>query len=789
MRSVRRRTPWAVQDGQPAVANGIAGRALRCDRDIELSRHTRDHWTVNQGGFAGAVVTASRERERALSRRRRRPLPRMSCLHGRLAPLMKDNTPMAGPPPPSNPQHVWQRLVAMRTATGPRPAFLEEFRCALDLWPWWMLAVHSPDRAHASASHLGSLLCRKMAGFYPGGERHRRAFDVLSCTVPVGTPEQISSALRSIVLRPFESGGDPDDSVAALLGLAHLEFSRGIHQGRFLEVLSQLAADSDPVLLAALHLVGSHRLEGAVEWVAGVCRMTQNPVVVTAAAGVLPKLGHPGKAALGQMCVARPGSKAIVNAAVQALHSGDFDALDPLLSSKDSWEQRNAAIRMVGNLVEAGAPTEPAIEILLQRYRDDDDADNRAVISTALGKVLRRHGSPDAVGTLLEEKVTRGDELLDAILFSGIEVPEASIPALVQRRSRRGGVNRLLASRGLVPSLVDWVGHHVLITSMQWDGFVPSSPTVRFFEDPSTIRCPELAQAIHDHEFPSHNGSLGAAYLRLHPEDIPIIERLRVIRQNFGHQESWEVYSAMLAGAWNPVPTEAAELVCAFGSHVGPPPEATPRAIGRLLAVASSSLPNSREAMRILGVMGEQVRELSVECLSSLPAGIRSLSPEQSAPSDEGIGANGHADTGLGRPRCRLADPFLMEKGWPVIFGIIPTDWRLEPAKQVWALIMAAQCRTDWFKNLRNWSDAGEVTAFVKAVQPEDVCRLILAIRQGPNGAMRSLGSSLARALSPEDVPKEFRWLLGSSNNDSENESTSPSDNELRLEEILRGLK
>ena len=545
--------------------------------------------------------------------------------------------------------------------------------------------------------------------------------------------------------------------------------------------------DSDAPLIAALHLVGTYEREDAVEWVASVCRNCKNSVAVTTAAGVLAKLGG-GREALAREAAIVTQPKSVVVAVHQALESGEYDALDPMFSDPQSWERRNAAVRLLGNLVEGGAPAVPALEILLQRYRDDDDSDNRSVIAISIGKVLRRIGDPKVLQLLLEEKVAREEELLDGILFSGIQIPETLLPLLPKKPSRRGAVNRLLTrDAGLPPALNDWAGSHALITAMQWEGFVPPQPVRAWFEDAGSVSGPELVQAIHDQEFSSHDGSLAAAYLRAHPDVVPIFERLRVVRQNFGHQNSWELYSAVLAGAWVSVPTEPAELRCALGSHAGPPPEPSPRTIGRLLAVASSALPASREAMRLLSSMGDATREISLECLATLPAGIRELNCQQSVPADEGLGVQGHRDSGLGMPCNRLIHPASMPSPWSVVFGQIPGNWRSCSVLQADGLILAAHGRADWFTQIRNWSDAAEVGAFVQSLSVETVCRVLHAILRGPNQAMRPVAAALSKALSPDSVPQSLRRLL---NLEEAAASSAPDDEDafdIDIEEILRG--
>ena len=219
-----------------------------------------------------------------------------------------------------------------------------------------------------------------------------------------------------------------------------------------------------------------------------------------------------------------------------------------------------------------------------------------------------------------------------------------------------------------------------------------------------------------------------------------------------------------------PVPTEPAELRCAIGAAAGPPPEATPRAIGRLLAVAASSLRHSGEAMRLLSCMGEQLREIAQEFVMTLPVGLHDLSGDRCFPSDEGFGVRGETDSGLGMPRHPLAEPRALPGPWPVLFGHIPFSWRTSPLQQAEALILATRAKDDWWSGIRKWEDAAAVEGFVQSLPPDATHRVILAIQFGHNPGMRSLGGSLTTALRRNNP--EFRAPLAGV--DGTNDAASP---------------
>jgi len=661
---------------------------------------------------------------------------------------------------------IWNRLEAMGVMTGHRPDNLEVCVSAIQIFPWWMMVIHDADRAHNSMSHLGTLLCRTKHGIFASGGRFNRPFDILCCSVPIGTPAQVSDTLRDAFLRGISQPGDSDDAVTALLALAHLEFVHGVHAGRFLEVISLINLESGDPLRAALNIVGKHQILDAIEWVTKVCADCKNDLVVIAAAGVLAKLGEPGRAALSRNLGGSPSAKAIRKAACETL-AGTFDGLDAFLSNCHSWEQRGAAARLLGNLVEAGAPAEPALEILLERLRVDDDPDNRAVIAGALAKALRQIGKPRLAQQLLrEEKVARDGELYDAILFSGLDITDDALPFLSRVKSRGGEVNRLLTAHGVLPpALQDWFSQSV-IKELQWGDWSPPKAVRAWFENAGCIEPLELAESINANISTDHEGALAVEYLRTHPEASKAFERLRIVRMNFGHQASWDVFSATLAGSGSFTSAEPAELRCAFGEHAGPPPAPTPRAIGRLLAVASSGLPNgSRAAMRLLSVMGEDTRILTAECLSSLPSGIRSLAGAQCEPSQTGLGVLGLTDTGLGTSGSRPADPASLPESFQILFGHMPAAWHSNPSSQLAALILAAHGKGDWFGALRKWGDKSEVKDFVESVPAEALCRAIIAIRHGCNSGMKPVALALSQALASTSIPPGFQCFFGSTEN------------------------
>jgi hypothetical protein len=658
---------------------------------------------------------------------------------------------------------IWDRLENMGIITGSRPDNLEGCVSAIQLFPWWMMVVNNPERAHSTASHLGAILCRTKFGLSASGDRHRRAFDILTCSVPIGTPAQISDILREACFRGIASCGDSDDAVTALVALAHLEFVQGVNPGRFLELVSAIDMESESALLAALKIVGTHQIQEAVGFVTNVARNCSNRVVLITAAGILAKLGDSGRAALSRNLGGSQHSKTICKAARESL-AGTFDGLDPFLANPECWMQRGAAALLIGHLVEAGAPAEPALEILLERHRAEEDADNRSVIASALAKVLRHAADPQgAKMLLLGEKLVRDGELFQAVLFSGLEITDADLSALSKVKRRVVGANRLLTSHGVLPpSLRDWLSPSI-IKALQWDSWLPPKAVRSWFENAGSVPGAELAEVVNENTSTEYEGSLAVAFLRAHPEVAPVYERLRVVRMNLGHQDSFDVFSSSLAGAWTPISAEPAELRCAFGTHAGPPPAPTPRAVGRLLAVASSSLPNgSRTAMRLLSVMDENVRKITAECLATLPVGITSLNGPQCEPTQTGLGVRGLTDSGLGSPQSRPAAVACLPDEFQILFGHVPAAWQSNPMKQLNALILAAHGRSDWFGSLRKWGDKAAVKSFVDAVPAEALCRAIIAIRRGVNNGMAPIALSLAKMLPASSIPEPFQcFFLG----------------------------
>ena len=81
--------------------------------------------------------------------------------------------------------------------------------------------------------------------------------------------------------------------------------------------------------------------------------------------------------------------------ALKAVEAGLANDLDPMhqLVTSENWAERNGATRVLRSLVvHHGIAPEGPLEILLSRYRDDGDHDNRTSIGFCLGDLISSMG-------------------------------------------------------------------------------------------------------------------------------------------------------------------------------------------------------------------------------------------------------------------------------------------------------------------------------------------------------------------------------------------------------------
>ena len=558
--------------------------------------------------------------------------------------------------------------------------------------------------------------------------------------------------LAEIVLK---QGSDTDDIISALLGLAYLEFgpsSAKVTRGRFASVIWGLDVDNsdDGAIGAALRLIGRYQCNEALEWACTALR-SKNVYNSLMAAGTLSQLGVSGHGALMKAAAETSNGSAVAKAVIKALNSNEFDGLDPFLAAPN-WLERNAAFKLVGDLVVAGASAEAALEILLQRFKEDDDVDNKASISISLGCTLAQLGSValKAVATLDKELSPRDEGLIDAILFSGLPVTHEDLLLLGSRR--RDALKRLLSVHsGLPPSISDWVGGDRILTALQWTAWTPPSIVAGWFGPDTSVDGVDLTSSILEHAFCNHDGSLACAYFASHFDEIAAIwERLRILRMHQGDESCWELFSAVMAGSWQPVTACVAELRCAFGSMAGPPLGATPGSIGRLLAVAGSPLRHAVEAMRLLSCMGDDVRVIAANLLATTPSGLRNLKRDECAPADSGYGVHGVQNSGLGSGPITLISPQSVADHFKPFFGLCPA--LRSPMVVSDALRAASRWNCDHWRGLADWQNPDSLRRLLDALPPDVVRGTALALQFGRNRSMRELAQTMVAAAGLGDV-------------------------------------
>lgn len=642
-----------------------------------------------------------------------------------------------------------------------------------DVFPWWLLLVHVPDRhpANGNGAHLGQLLAQRRHGGFEAEGRTGRAVHILSSSVPVGTPDDIACMLRDLVAEAGDDHPDPTRVIAALRGLSHLEFATphgSVQRGqRFYEALRALSGDGkDDAQRAALNLVALHEAHEALGWVVEMVQSTDEVVALTAM-GTLLHLGDAGRAALHRSrATSDKDTLRALEAVCGALEHNELDGLHRLLTSRN-WAVRNASIKLLRDLVVAGASPEGPFEILMNRFKEDDDADNKATIGIAFTTVVGKLG-PAAVEPLLHLATERSDDahlIHDALLRAGAPgLALARLHALGSRSRghRSSGRAELACCMGLHPSfprfLSDWVRTPVVI-AMQWTPWRPPQPVAEWFDNPGSVDTAELTSLMVRSCERHHDGSLAAAFVHARPDVIPAWERILVHLLNKGDENAWSTFSAVLGGAWHASAASPADLRCAVGFNAGPPMAPRPEYIGRLLAVASSSLEHSEEAMNLLGTMTHDARIIAAHLLSTLPKGISNLDGPDCAPAARGFGVLGKEVGVLGpNPRLLHGTQRLHPHILPFL-GIKPVASR-EPGTLMDAVRTSAAVGDDWAATMAPWKDSGVVEGIVRALPLERVQAAAVAARLSSSRDMQGVADRIIQALGQLATQGELGVLL-----------------------------
>jgi hypothetical protein len=671
---------------------------------------------------------------------------------------------------------------------------------ARQLFPWHLLLVmNPPDRlAHGGVDHLGLALVRRRYGLDFDLEHNARSVHILCSNLPVGTPDE---AARLLAEEATHRAGSRRKAlkIAALRGLAHLEECGGrggspVSPGAFLRVLRSLDPHSeDDAARAALHLIARHRRTDALEFSARVV-LDENPELRLSAIDTLLWLGEPGLVAFQQALRTARGDTLKALKAVEAGLANDLDPMHQLVTS-ENWAERNGATRVLRSLVvHHGIAPEGPLEILLSRYRDDGDHDNRTSIGFCLGDLISSMGPAgvDPVLALVRELPGDSEPLLNGIVFAG--APGLSVArirdlmdSIPRARNRlRSPMNRLLTT--VCPEypahIRDWLKNEV-IQGLQWGA--PSPGQVRaWLEDGSSVPDWQVLDTLLGGKRQLHDGSLTGAALGASPSLGSALECLIPRLMNQGQDIPWAGMVGLVASSWRPNHLPLAWLRVALGGLKGGPPlPETPENIGCLLAVAASPLKRCGEqALELLAAMSTPTRSLAAHLLRTLPAGIAGLEGRACHPPASGFGPRGREFPGLGLVPFHREAPLLLEPQLHQFFLPEPPVWRTVD-ETLGLLIQTAQQGGDDYKGkLWPWNEQ-ETRRQLEDIPAVRVQQAIVAIHTG-NGCAKT-AARLAQALGPKSSTGDLGPLVDALTCHAP-VGEDPSDSDEELEEILRDL-
>lgn len=671
---------------------------------------------------------------------------------------------------------------------------------ARQLFPWHLLLVmNPPDRiAHGGVDHLGLALVRRRYGLDFDLEHNARSVHILCSNLPVGTPDE---AARLLAEEATHRGGSRREAlkIAALRGLAHLEECRGRggstgSPGAFLQVLRSLDPHSeDDAARAALHLIARHRRTDALEFSARVVS-DDNPELRLSAIDTLLWLGEPGLAAFGQALRTARGDTLKTLKAVEAGLANDLDPMHQLVTS-ENWAERNGATRVLRSLVvHHGIAPEGPLEILLSRYRDDSDHDNRTSIGFCLGDLISSMGPAgvDPVLALVGELPGDSEPLLNGIVFAG--APGLSVArirdlmdSIPRARNRlRSSMNRLLTT--VCPEypahIRDWLKNEV-IQGLQWGSSSPAQVRA-WLEDGSSVPDWQVLDTLLGGKRQLHDGSLTGAALGASPSLGSALECLIPRLMNQGQDVPWAGMVGLVASSREPNHLPLAWLRVALGGLKGGPPlPETPENVGCLLAVAASPLKRcGDQALELLAAMSTPTRSLAAHLLRSLPTGIAGLEGRACHPPASGFGPRGRDFPGLGSVPFHREAPSLLEPQLHQFFLSEPPAWRTVDETLGLLIQTARQGGDDYKGKLWPWNEQ-ETRRQLEDIPTVRVQQAIVAIHAG-NGCSKT-AARLAQALGPKASTGDLGPLVDALTcHGAVGDDSSDSDDD--LEEILRDL-
>jgi hypothetical protein len=664
------------------------------------------------------------------------------------------------------------------------------------LFPWHsILILNSPERtASGGAEHLGLVLARRRYGLTFDVANNARPAHILCCNLPVGTPDDAAEMLCEEAIA-YRGNRREALRLSALHGLAQLEFRSRfapmIRRGRFLRAVHALDIKAeDDATRAALRLIALHGLDEAIEFVRRAA-LLENPDSRLSAIDTLLWLGEPGMAAFQGLIGQAQGDALRTFKAVASGLEHDLDSMHALITSKE-WSERNGALRVLRSLVvKKGVAPEGPLEIILSRYRDDHDCDNRNSIGSCLADVIAHMGPAaiDPVVALVAELQGDSEALLNGIIHGGapgmtiaaIHELETTVPH-IQRRFR-SAIHRLMAvaSPDYPARIDDWLESET-VQAVQWGCPVPARIQT-WLEDASTIPDWQIIDTLLHGRRWTHAGSLASAALLVSPALATTLECLAPRLMNRGADHQWSGIVCLLASAWTPNEIPKSWMRVALGGlAAGPLLSGSPENIGGLLAVAASGLDTgSDHALGLLAAMPGDVRTLAIHFLRTSPVGIAALQGEACNPPDTGFGPRGKEFPGLGVVR-RTPSIAHLDASCQQFLGDRPATW-MTPDQVVQQLIRSARkAEKSFLGNLWTW-DEEDTRRLIVGFPPILIQQAIVSIHVA--GGCPKITGRLVKALGPEAAQGDLGPLVSAATQDTPDEDEDPDGDEL---ETILGL-
>ena len=631
---------------------------------------------------------------------------------------------------------------------------------ASDVLPWWLMEVHKKDQCRVPLAHLSSRMAQHRFGLRAAGF-NRQPMQTFCSGLPLGSPEEQVKILHRILMGLIHLGesADEDEIVTLLCGIAHLETAIESNTGWFCSGARALVEGKTPheeAHRSIAHLAALHPFDGMDDTLGRILMIGETSSCLESMAALLGR----GDAGLTQIDLhsdtASAGNQEAILAVLECLETGTLDSLDPFLND-NSWQTRASAARLVGHLVRRKtiAPG-PALELLAERMKVEDDSDNCWVLSQCLGEVIAEDPEEgiDVIFNHLCELDGKGvtHELMDALSFGVSETVDARMFEELrdlfsyEDSAGRRALNRCLTwVEGLPPSPLDWVCLPV-VKSLQWGRLRLPRSVAPWFSGDGDIASHLLTVLLQRERMPSHTANLGIWHLNRHPETMPVWESLVCRSANLGNEEVWEVFSGIIAASRNATRLSAAELRCALGG--GAPMNLTGDAagVGRLIAIASTPLRTAYRAMDLLAHAGPEVQTIARHALSSLPAGNKCPADLGALPPPNGIGPSDSDPTVLGVSVQLALRPEHFDAEFQPMFGMKPLAWKAQ-GRLLEGLIVACQHRTHWGETLCDWGDEPEVRRLLERNPSSLVHQAIAACTISGVDPLIEVGESIAGLL------------------------------------------